>query len=222
MSSEDLVVPRSPEALQRQLAALKGNREAESRNLKDLQKQLAETRHQVQLAGEVSAALEQLSEQLFRQLLGLIEEKLSIALREVLEQDIRLVARAGSSHGKATVNFHIERDGEEENIQHGQGGSVANILSVGLRMFALTTLDKKKHRPVLVLDEQDCWLHPELVPRLVKIVHDAGEALGFQVIMISHHDLNTFDQFADKAYRIRSGAKGVSVRELDVTQTPDG
>ena len=78
---------------------------------------------------------------------------------------------------------------------------MANILSVGLRMFALTTLPEERHRRFLVLDEQDCWLRPDLVPRLVKIIRDAGRALGFQVILISHHDLAAFDRYADRIYR---------------------
>lgn len=50
--------------------------------------------------------------------------------------------------------------------------------------------------------------------RLVKIVHDAGGALGFQVIMISHHDVSAFAEYADKVYRFsetRDG--GVAVAE---------
>jgi ABC-type dipeptide/oligopeptide/nickel transport system ATPase component len=33
-------------------------------------------------------------------------------------------------------------------------------------------------------------------------VQEAGRALGLQVIMISHHDLAVFEQFADKIYRL--------------------
>ena len=46
------------------------------------------------------------------------------------------------------------------------------------------------------------------VPRLVKIVHNAGEALGFQVIMISHHDVAAFRQYADKIYRFHEKGNG--------------
>ena len=107
----------------------------------------------------------------------------------------------------------------------GQGGSVANILSVGLRMFALTTLDPSQHRRFLVLDEQDCWLRPDLVPRLVKIVHDAGRALGFQVLMISHHDATNFSRYADRIYRLtptpepRASASNASTTSLDLIVT---
>jgi hypothetical protein len=165
------------------------------------------------IADMVTVALEQLNEQLFHQLLAIVEEKLTIALQEILEQPLRFRATVEFKRGQAAVEFSIDRDGNEEDINKGQGGSVANIVSVGLRMFALTTLDESKHRRFLVLDEQDCWLRPDLVPKLVKIVRDAGRALGFQVLMISHHDVAIFEQYADCIYTFIPNAKGsVDVR----------
>jgi predicted ATPase len=167
------------------------------------------------LADQVTSALEQLSQQLFQELLNAVEDKLSVALQEILEQPIRFRARADFKRGAATVEFSIERDGNTEDVLKGQGGSVVNILSVGLRMFALLTLDENRHRRFLVLDEQDCWLRPDLVPKLVKIVHEAGKALGLQVLMISHHDVAIFERFADKIYQFVPKEGGaVEVREL--------
>ena len=74
----------------------------------------------------------------------------------------------------------------------GNGGSVANILSVCSRLFALTQLPEDTHRRFLVLDEQDCWLQPELIPRFAKIIHEAAKALNFQILVISHHNSNIF------------------------------
>ena len=112
------------------------------------------------------------------------------------------------------MRFWIERDGAEEDIMKGQGGSVANLLSVGLRMFALTTLDEQQHQRFLVLDEQDCWIRPDLVPRLVKIVHEAGKALGFQTLMISHHEVSSFIEYADRIYQFTPDADRGVVVEL--------
>ena len=168
----------------------------------------------LELAPKVTVALERLSEQLFEQLLGTVQEKLTIALQEILEQPIVFRAEADFKRKGATVEFWIERDGKREDVLKGQGGSVANILSVGLRMFALATLDPDKHRRFLVLDEQDCWLRPDLVPRLIKIVHDAGKALGFQVLIISHHDVSAFEQYADKIYQFIPTVNGVEVKGL--------
>ena len=160
------------------------------------------------IAGDVTFALEQLNQQLFQQLLQVVQEKLTIALQEILDQPLEFKASADFKRGAATVDFWVERGGQAEDILRGQGGSVANVLSVGLRMFALTTLDPSKHRPFLVLDEQDCWLRPDLVPKLVKIVHDAGQALGFQVLMISHHDVSIFENYADKIYAMAPDGQG--------------
>ena len=166
----------------------------------------------LEIAPQVTTALEQLNEQLFQQLLGTVQEKLTVALQEILEQPIVSQSRGRFKRGAATVEFWIERDGHAEDILRGQGGSVANILSVGLRMFALATLDERQHRRFLVLDEQDCWLRPDLVPRLVKIVHQASQALGFQVLMISHHDVAMFERYADRIYEfIPDGQGGVNV-----------
>jgi len=55
----------------------------------------------------------------------------------------------------------------------------------------------------LVLDEQDCWLRADLVPKLVKIIHDGSRTLGFQVLMISHHERHLFEQYADKIIELQ-------------------
>jgi ABC-type branched-subunit amino acid transport system ATPase component len=154
-------------------------------------------------ADRVSTALEKLNQDLFSTLLGTVQEKITIALQEILEQPISFHAEAGFSRNSASVEFWIERNGKQEDLLNGQGGSVANIVSVCLRIFALTTLDEATHRRFLVLDEQDCWLRADLVPKLVKIIHDASRALGFQVLMISHHDRHLFEQYADKIIELQ-------------------
>lgn len=163
------------------------------------------------LAGPVAAALDKLSEDLFGRLVTTIERQLTHALREVLGQPIELKVDRDFLHGAVSLSFHVERDGHREDVMRGQGGSVANVLSVGLRLFALATLAEREHRRFLVLDEQDCWLRPDLVPRLVKIVHEAGKALGFQVLMISHHDAGAFERYADKVYRLNPTPDGIAV-----------
>ena len=76
-------------------------------------------------------------------------------------------------------------------------------------MFALATLDTREHRKVLVLDEQDCWLRPDLVPKIMKIVSEAGKALGLQVIVISHHEFSPFSHYADKIFSLVPSDNGV-------------
>lgn len=211
-SQQDL---RSPTALQRRCWELAAVRKQKMNDETKLKEQMQETEEYIAISGQVTEALELLSAQLFEQQLELIQEKLTIALQEVLEQPLRLKAVAEWKRNGASVEFEIERDGNTEDIMKGQGGSVANILSVGLRMFALMTLDESEHRRVLVLDEQDCWLRPDLVPRLVKIIHEAGQALGFQIIMISHHDSAMFERYADCIYQFTPSKEGVQVQRVE-------
>jgi ABC-type glutathione transport system ATPase component len=204
---------RSPAELRRRVDRLMDRREGLSRRSIDMAGQFQAINAYLDLAPKVTDALQQLSEQLFEELLGTVQEKLTVALQEILEQPIKVKAVAEFKRGAAAVEFSIERDGHEEDILRGQGGSVANVMSVGLRMLALATLDEAQHRRFLVLDEQDCWLRPDLVPRLVKIVHEAGKALGFQVLMISHHDVAVFERYADRIYEfVPDGEKGVRVK----------
>jgi ABC-type glutathione transport system ATPase component len=176
---------------------------------------LESVRKSLPISQHVDAALQHLSQQLFDQLVGQLQQNLTQALQEVLEHPIRLRARPTFKHGAASVDFDIERDGHQEDIMKGQGGAVANILSVGLRLFALATLPSEDHRPFLVLDEQDCWLRPDLVPRLVKVVRSAARAIGVQVIMISHHDTSAFSNHADRIYRFHQHPGGVRVELCD-------
>jgi hypothetical protein len=173
------------------------------------------------IADAVKSALEQLTEQLFSDVTGVIEKQLTLALQDVLEQPLVLKVERGIFNGRTTLSFFVERDGKREDILRGQGGSVANVLSVGLRLLALTTLPADTHQRFLVLDEQDCWLRPDLVPRLVKIVQAAGKALGFQVLLISHHDALALENFSDKIYRCVPTADGVAVRSTSRPATDD-
>lgn len=206
---------RTPKALQRRCDKLAAVHEQKSKEAARLANQMQETAQYIEISDQVTEALETLSGQLFEQQLEMIQDKMTIALQEVLEQPLKLKAVSAWKRNAASVKFHIERDGNVEDIIRGQGGSVANILSVGLRMFALMTLDESEHRRVLVLDEQDCWLRPDLVPRLVKIIHEAGEALGFQVIMISHHDPSMFERYADCIYQFTPSKEGVKVQRVE-------
>lgn len=184
-----------------------------------VKKELVRNQHRVAeldkfllLEPSVLNALDHLDNQLFRDITNLLEEKLSIALQEVLEQNIRLKVKSVISHKSIGFEFSIERNGHEEHIMKGNGGSVANILSVGLRLFALTTLNTNEHRRFLVLDEQDCWIQPELVPRFVKIIHEAARALNFQILMISHHEPSLFLDQADRVFQLEPSPDGIKVK----------
>lgn len=185
-----------------QIEKLKWQFESNQKTIAKLDNEIEAIESFLAVADRTTTALETLSQSLFEEVLGVLESKLTIAIQEVLGQPIKFKSKPDFKRGAAAVSFSIDREGNEEDVLRGQGGSVQNVLSVGLRMFALATLDEQRHRRFLVLDEQDCWLRPELVPKLVNIVHRAAKELEFQVLMISHHDVGLFDRYADRIYRL--------------------
>ncbi len=203
-----------PTEIRRKLERLVWRLEEDRKRLKQLAIEKDQLADYLAVSDQVTEALDVLSQKLFEEVLGALETHLTIAIQEVLEQPIKFQAQACFRRGTANVDFSIDREGNEEDVIRGQGGSVQNVLSVGLRMFALATLDRNEHRRFLVLDEQDCWLRPELVPRLVNIIHRAARELDFQVILISHHDLELFEAYADKIYRFTPNSGGLRVDEV--------
>lgn len=205
---------RSPQSFRDRLTQVKGQLDTYRREQKRLENQRLALERYLEVSHEVSTSLDTLSEKLFQQRIKVLEEKLTLALQEVLEQPLVLKAHRSFKRTMASIEFFIEKEGKSEDILKGQGGSVANVLSVCLRMFALTTLDPKEHRRFIVLDEQDCWLRPDLVPRFVKIVQMASRELGFQVLMISHHEISAFEGYADRILQLNPGLEGVQVKKV--------
>ncbi|MGE4552818.1 MAG: hypothetical protein AB7D57_06880 [Desulfovibrionaceae bacterium] len=185
---------------------------------------LTQARDFLDLAPLAEHAIEDLSTALFGEVLDEIEANLTFAVQEILGQRRTVVTQREVRAGRLQVAFLIHNPPEAapadadtpndapeadakppkapdpcaEDILTGQGGSVANILSVGLRLIALSQLDPARHRPFLVLDEQDCWLKPELVAPFMKLVRAIARRLGLQVLVISHHPLDRFISAADQ------------------------
>ena len=199
--------------LENRCVLIEGQRRQLRNQVDERARQLKELDSWLELAPKVDETLEALTQRLLDDLVHQLEDLMTKALREVIEQPLTLKAETAEKRGALNVDFHIERDGETEDILRGQGGSVTNVLSVMLRFFALSTRDPAKHRRFLVLDEQDCWLRPDLVPRLLEVVQQASRELGFQVIYISHHDRATLERYCDKVYQLRPGADGVIATE---------
>jgi hypothetical protein len=193
---------QSPTEVRQLFQALRVKQRILQDRLLEAQKRIVAVEEFLAVEPRISARLDYLSQHLFGDILTEVERNLSFALKEILEQDLKVVTTREVKKGKINITFAIERDGQCEDILTGQGGSVCNIISVGLRLIALSQLPEQDHRRFLILDEQDCWLRPDLVPRLMRIIHTIAQKLNFQILVISHHDVNLFREYADSIYRL--------------------
>jgi len=209
-SLSSLLVARR--ALERRLDRLSGEAAGRVREYTAARQALREAEAFLDVAPRVSARLETLTSRLFGEVLDEIEADLTHAVRELLGQDRTVTTRREVKNNRLSIEFEMEQGGEKEDILVGQGGSVCNILSVGLRLVALSQLDPGRHRPFLVLDEQDCWLRPELVPRFVHLIAAIADRLEVQVLYISHHPVDLFAQEARRVFALKpSREQGVRV-----------
>ncbi|MGE4422457.1 MAG: hypothetical protein AB7D39_09185 [Pseudodesulfovibrio sp.] len=170
-----------------------------------VRRKLAEVREFLDLAPRASDTLEELSTALFGRILDEVEANLTHAIREILGQDRVVVTEREVKNNRLQIHFLIRNQGREdeiEDIMSGQGGSVCNILSVGLRLIALSQLPEAAHRPFLVLDEQDCWLKPGLIPKFMKLIQEIAARLELQLLVISHHPLDLFAGSAERIFEL--------------------
>jgi len=211
--------PASPGNLRDHFQELRWQERRLAEQLQADRAKLAETEAFVAQAPQIAERLDQLSQHLFGDILDEVERNLTFALREILDQDLMVTTTRDVKKGKINITFGIERQGKREDILTGQGGSVCNIISVGLRLIALSQLHEKDHRRFLILDEQDCWLRPDLVPALMRIIHTIAHKLQFQIMVISHHDVSLFREYADRIYRVLPPARegdGVQVEAVEL------
>ncbi len=196
---------RERQELTRRLDRLSGVAEGRVREFLSARDTLATVTEFLDMSPRVAARLEELTRELFGAVLDEIETDLTHAVREILGQDRKVVSRRDVKNNRLHIEFEMEQDGRAEDILTGQGGSVCNILSVGLRLIALSQLDPGAHRPFLVLDEQDCWLRPDLVSGFVRLIAAIAERLDLQVLYISHHPVDHFANHARRVFALRPG-----------------
>jgi ABC-type branched-subunit amino acid transport system ATPase component len=204
---QELPLPTDPGEISQRFQKLRWQEHNLAQQLKINRTKMTEIGAFLDRAPQIADRLDQLSQQMFGDILDEVERNLTYALREVLEQELKVITTREVKKGKVSITFGIERQGEREDILTGQGGSVCNIISVGLRLIALSQLPEQDHRRFLILDEQDCWLRPDLVPHLMHIIHTIAQRLQFQILVISHHDVNLFREYADRIYRLLPPAK---------------
>ncbi len=122
---------------------------------------------------------------------GSYERLLTMIANDVLPSKIRVRLDLGTNkrNGKASLDILAERDGGPVDVCRASGGSLMNVLATGLRVSALS---KSGARQFVAFDESECWISPDNVPAYSNILERLSSDLGFQCLLISHHDPRMF------------------------------
>lgn len=198
------------QALALRVAQLRGRQTADANLRAELIESVGLAKGRMALAPEVASVFEGLQTLAHQRSVGALEELLTAVLEDVLpgEGAIRLLPsyKSNTTH----LDIALEKGGNLEDLVDGNGGAVTNVVCAGLRYAALA---RTGNRPVMVLDEPDCWLKPERVPAFVQTISQVSDQGGFQTFFITHHD-PAFFEGKFNLVRFSAAADGVTATAL--------
>lgn len=173
----------------------------------------------IELEPQVQEVLEELQRREHERAVGAYEELLTLFLRDVLPGDRDVVMDLRTERSLPALDVFLKKgpDSPLEDALHGTGGSVTNILSSGLRFIALI---RSHQRPFLILDEADCWIKPDLAPKFATVIQSVAEQLGVQVLMISHHNEQMFEDILPYRLRLEKNGHQLSASWAPTCEVP--
>ncbi|MCP4761762.1 MAG: hypothetical protein GY870_08270 [archaeon] len=198
------------------LEGRKGEKNSLENQIKDTKKSIRILKRDIDTSEKVKQIIIHVAEQTQKQLEYHITSITSMAMSSVFPEPYEVVLEFVERRGKTEADIFFERDGVKiKPIDSGElkvGGGAVNVASFALQI-ALWSLQVKKSRPVLILDEPLKWLkggdYPEKGAAMIK---EISSKLGIQIIMVSHN--SELIESADRVFKVKM-KKGKSV----VTQT---
>lgn len=153
--------------------------------------------HYLDRKDEVLNALEALQERTQAKTKEIYEVLLTQLIHEVKgydEENHRLVLKTRMKKNRPWLDIEMESaSGHPRDVYLDKGGSILNIVAMGLRFI---TLSRTSNRRFLVFDESDKDLNPKYIPGIAKMLIQLAQQVGMQVLYISHHDPANFEGYA--------------------------
>lgn len=165
-----------------------------------LKESIAIAKARIDLAPMAAEAFTYLQEKAHARAVGEFEELLSAFVADVIPEAgaIRLVL--GTERGAPALDLVLDNGGNDEDILHGNGGGLTNVVVTALTYAALA---RTNNRSLVVLDEPDCWLKASRVTHFTRVIaqvanpelDEAGHVCnqGIQTLMISHNSTSLMD-----------------------------
>lgn len=142
---------------------------------------------------EVQDVLHELQKRTQSRTKEIYENLLTSLLKDVMpdnEECDRVILNTGVKNNKTTLSVEVAaKNGAPRDVYHDKGGSVENIMAMGLRYIALS---RTSNRRFIILDEADAWLKNIYIPAFAEVLCQLSRRIGIQVVYISHHSVENF------------------------------
>jgi predicted ATPase len=176
---------------ERSLAALDGMRGELERERTRNREVVGAAKWRVLQRETVERVFEAAQARLHAKAVGSYERLLTMIANDVLPSKIRIRLELGTNrrNGKPSLDIVAQREGGDVDVSRATGGSLMNVLATGLRVSALI---KSGARQFAAFDESECWISPDNVPAYGNVLVRLSSDLGFQCLLISHHNPRMF------------------------------
>lgn len=189
-------IAREFQAVLMRYAALQGQAKELMGRQTELKKTISLAKARIDLAPQATEVFDFLQERAHARSVGEFEDLLSAFVADVIPEAGRIRLEPGTERGAPALNIHLDNGGDLEDILEGNGGGLTNVVVTGLVYAAQA---RTNNRPLVVLDEPDCWVKASRVPAFTKVIADVANPReqedgtfvpGCQTLMISHNDLS--------------------------------
>lgn len=205
--------------LQKRILLMKAEKEFLQLELKRIEKEVQTSKNWIEKQPKLLSFLQQLQSIIHQQNIGMFSALLTELVKEILQKDDKKIElELYTYHNLPALKIEASNKGFAESILEGSGGSLANIVSTGLRLIALSKLP---HRKFIILDEADCWLEPDRVPLFAKVLGEISMRMNIQIIVISHHKPEYFKDYGRVVMLEKKGGMIESSIVYDLEIDPD-
>jgi hypothetical protein len=174
----------------RRVALARGEFNALASRKAELESSVGYAKGRLDKKKDVEQFIEDLQADIYRKRVADLEKLLSALVYEVIETAKPIGLELEIERGLPSLDIvsRISADLSED-IFEDEGGAKTNVVVLGLRLLAIVC---SRMRRFVVLDEADCWIKDDRVPKFYSVIKDAGRKLGMQCFAISHHSMNKF------------------------------
>ena len=142
---------------------------------------------------EVQEVLHELQERTQSKTRGIYEELLTKLVKDIMpdnDESDRVILNTGVKNNRTTLSVEVaNKKGHPRDVYKDKGGSIENIIAMGLRFISLS---RASNRRFLILDEADAWLKDIYIPAFAEVLCQLSRRVGIQVVYISHHGVENF------------------------------
>ncbi|GBG14451.1 permease [Novimethylophilus kurashikiensis] len=167
-----------------------------------LSRDISLAKARIELAPQVTEVFNYLQEKAHAKAVGEFEALLTAFVDDVVPEAGSIRLELGTERGAPALDIRLDNNGDLEDILDGNGGGLTNVVVTGLTYAARS---RTSTRPVVVLDEPDCWLKASRVPAFTNVIAEVANPRvlpdgtlyhGCQTLMISHNDLSLMSEGA--------------------------